>query len=212
MTALTETLKGFNFLITELDGRYSRDNATVLSGEGVLVAGTVVGKVAHAGATAAAYAGNTGTGAMGAITLGAGAKVGAYKLTIVEPGTDAGIFIVEDPDGIELGSGKVAVAYSKGGLSFTLADATDFVSGDGFTITVAAGSGKLRAWDPTHIDGSEVVAGILGYGVDATSADVATAIIARGAEVNTNLLTYPAGQAAAAKSGLAALFPPVLVR
>ncbi|HYC45373.1 MAG TPA: major capsid protein P2 [Burkholderiales bacterium] len=95
-----------------------------------------------ASASSAAWAGNTGNGTMGAVTVAAGAKVGVHKITIVEPGANVGTFVHEDPDG-ELVSvrGVVASAYSGGGLSFTLADgATDFVAGDGFDITVSANS------------------------------------------------------------------------
>jgi hypothetical protein len=43
---------------------------------------------------------------------------------------------------VEIGNGDVAVAFSAGGLAFTLADgATDFASGDQFTITVTLTAG-----------------------------------------------------------------------
>jgi hypothetical protein len=86
---------------------------------------------------ATAFAGNTGNGAMGAITATTGAKPGNYSLVIIEPAANAGTFQVEDPDGVFVGRGTVGVAFSAGGLAFTLADgATDFVAGDGFTIAV----------------------------------------------------------------------------
>jgi hypothetical protein len=89
-------------------------------------------------ATAAAVAGNTGNGTMGTVTVGAGAKAGVYVLTCIEPGTNAGKFLLQDPDGIAVGVVTVAAAFSAGGLGFTLADgSTDFASGDAFTITVA---------------------------------------------------------------------------
>lgn len=90
-------------------------------------------------ATASAWSGNTGDGAMGAITVAAATKLGTHKITIVEPGANVGTFIHEDPDGILVSKrGVVASAYSGGGLSFTLADgATDFVAGDGFDIVVS---------------------------------------------------------------------------
>jgi hypothetical protein len=105
--------------------------------------GTRVGVAAAAGtAVAAAYAGNTGNGTMGAVTVSAGAKAGVYQLVIIEPAANAGRFTVEDPDGIIIGVGTVGVAFSAGGLAFTLADGvTDFVSGDGFTITVTLTAG-----------------------------------------------------------------------
>lgn len=90
-------------------------------------------------ATSAAWTGNTGDGAMGTVTVSAAAKVGVHKIVIAEPGANVGTFIHFDPDGnIVSKKGVVASAYSAGGLAFTLADgATDFVSGDGFDITVS---------------------------------------------------------------------------
>ncbi len=91
-------------------------------------------------ATSAAWSGNTGNGAMGAITVSAAAKVGVHKFVCIEPGANVGTFAHEDPDGIVVSSRMiVASAYSAGGLAFTLADgATDFIVGDGFDITVSA--------------------------------------------------------------------------
>lgn len=108
--------------------------------------GKLVGGVALAGtAVAAAVAGNTGNGTCGAVTVSAGAKAGVYTLTILEPGSNVGAFVVEDPDGIPIGNGDVATAFSAGGLAFTLADgATDFVAGDQFTITVTLSAGGDR--------------------------------------------------------------------
>lgn len=94
------------------------------------VSGTAVG---------AAVAGNTGNGTITASpTVGAGARVGIYRLICVEPGTNVGTFEMEDPDGNILGRAVVAVEAVLGGLTFTIADgATDFVVGDMFTITVS---------------------------------------------------------------------------
>lgn len=95
--------------------------------------------VATAAVTAAQAEGvaNTGDGAMGAVTVTAQTPVGRYKLRFIEPAANAGRFAVFGPDGVCIGTGTVAVAFSAGGLAFTLADgATDFVAGDGFTIDV----------------------------------------------------------------------------
>lgn len=106
--------------------------------------GEMIGLEASAGtAVGAAVAGNTGNGTMGTVTVSAGAKEGVYLLTITTAASNAGTFVVEDPDGITVGVGTVAVAFSKGGLAFTLADgATDFVVGDQFTITVTTTAGE----------------------------------------------------------------------
>ena len=199
MTTLNEDLHPFAFVISEAAGQRSRENGKVKSGQNVLAAGTVLALAAGT-AVAAANAGNTGNGAMGAITVTAPAKAGVYRLTITAPATNAGSFIVEDPDGVEIGTGNVGSAFSAGGLAFTLADgATDFVAGDGFTITVTAAATQI-AW----ASGDPVV-GILGYKVDATSADIAAPYLARDAEVNVNTLTFPASTDAEVTAGLARL-------
>jgi len=209
MTTLTEGKHPGEFIDSEANGTRSRDEITILSGENV-VAGEVLGQVTKDTASAAAAAGNTGDGTMGAITVGAGAKVGDYVLTVIEPGTDAGDFIVEDPDGINVGGGDVASAFSGGGLSFTLADgAADFVAGDQIVITVAAGSGKYVAYNQDGTDGSEVAAAIAYDNYDATDGDVVGVGVVRDAEVNGNELTWPsdidAGEQDAAEAQLKTL-------
>lgn len=201
MAVSTFGKRAADFLLSEADGARSRENGTLLNGETV-VAGQVLGEVEVGTASAAADAGNTGTGTFGAITVGAGAKAGVYHLEIIEPAANAGTFIVEDPDGIEVATGTVGVAFAAGGLGFTLGDATDFVAGDGFKITVAAGSGKLRAFATANTDGSQHPRAIALYNNSASGADLPIAYIARDAEVNLKSLTYPSGQDAAVIAGL----------
>lgn len=126
------------------------------------VPGTALGKVITGGtATAVANAGNTGDGAMGAITVAAPAKVGVYSLTMIAAATNAGTFVVTDPDGQVVGSGTVAVEFDAGGLTFTLADgATDFAVGDSFLITVV-GTFKYKIAVETATDGSDAVVAIV---------------------------------------------------
>lgn len=100
--------------------------------------GCVVGATFGATGVGAAVAGNTGNGTITASpTISAGAKEGVYTITMLEPATNAGEFVVEDPDGAVIGNGTVAVAFSAGGVAFTIADgSTDFAAGDQFTVTV----------------------------------------------------------------------------
>ncbi len=158
--------------------------------------------VTAAGAVAAAVSGNTGTGTVGAITLSAGALPGVYKLTIIEDAANAGMYVVENPNGVIIGHGTVAVAFSAGGLAFTLADATDFIAGDQINITVAAGSGKYVAYDDTAADGTQVAAGILYANAANSTSDQQAVIIARDAEVMISALT---GYDAAGKADLLTL-------
>ncbi len=171
----------------------------------------VLGKITKGAATPAAVAGNTGDGTIGAVTVGAAAKPGVYRLTCIEPATDAGKFAVEDPDGIEVGVATVAVAFSGGGLGFTIADgAADFVAGDAFTITVAAGSAKYVQIEDAGTDGSEDAAGLLLLDVTAPDGVDALAVaIVRDAIVSVNGITWPtdfdANEKAAATAQLEAL-------
>lgn len=208
MTTLTEGTHAGEFLVSESPGTLSREVVTILSGSGVISAGMVLGQITKAGtASAAAYATNTGNGAMGAITVSAGAVAGAYKLTVIEPGANVGTFQVEDPNGVLVGIGAVASAFSAGGLAFTLADGgTDFVAGDGFTITVAAGSLKYAPYDDDNTNGTEVATAIAYDEVDATSADKSCTVIFRNAEVKLSALQWAATNDATDKTnGLADL-------
>lgn len=93
-------------------------------------------------AAATANAGNTGNGTFSGTPVITGGKEGVYKVNITAAATNAGTFVVEDPDGNIVGYGTVAVAFNKGGVSFTLQDgSTDFVVGDGFTFAVAPSVG-----------------------------------------------------------------------
>jgi len=158
--------------------------------------------IAGAGAVITPFSGNTGSsGTIASVALAAGVKVGTYKVVIVEPASNAGTFIVEDPDGILIGRGTVAVAFSGGGLTFTVTDATDFVAGDGFDIVVGAGSGHWVGFNPDAADGTEVAAAILGYDAPiSTTTQIATAI-ARLAEVKADMLDWGSADAAEIAAG-----------
>lgn len=151
-----------NAIKYELPKMMSRKTVTLrVSADTTVNVGTVLGKVFAGTASGAAVAGNTGNGTMGAVTVSGTAKAGVYKLTILEPGTNLGDFSVEDPDGIIIGYGTVASAFSAGGIAFTLADgATDFAGGDAFEITVVKTSEKYKPAVETATDGSKVFAGI----------------------------------------------------
>jgi hypothetical protein len=158
-----------------------------------LVAGTILGRVTKGARTAAgaALAGNTsGSGAITAAPAATlAAKVGVHFAVCIEPATNAGKFLVFDPDGVCLGVATVAVEFVGGGLTFTIADATDFVSGDAFTITVtqAAPTNKLVAYDADNTDGSAVPVGVLLEDAAAASADVAAIVGFAGVYVDANM-------------------------
>ena len=205
MTVLTEGQHTGEFLVTEANGSLSRETVTVLSGQN-LKPGHVLGKVAVGTATGAAVSGNTGNGTIGTVSAGATAKAGVYTATCIEPAANGGTFTVEDPDGVNVGTAAVGSAFT-GPVVFTIADgATDFVAGDRFTITVAAGSGKYKEYNPANTDGSQTAVAILYAAVDATAADTEGVVIARHAEVNAaELVWFSSADANQKSAGLAQL-------
>lgn len=218
MTILTENRHDAAFLLSEANGYRSRQSIT-LRNAGVaavtLLAGTVLAAITTGAlsAVATAFAGNTGNGAMGAVTVDAGAQTGTWKVLITEPGANVGNFVVERPDGTIDGQGDVAAAYN-GGINFTLADgATDFVAGDGFDVVVTAaaatGQGQYVKHDPEATDGTQFAAAILFGEVTVPAGGTADgAAIVRDAEVRTAYLVWDdhdAGEKTAAIAQLATL-------
>lgn len=203
MNIQTESRHAGDFLISEANGTRSREQVVVASGAGVLVPGTLLGKVT-VGAATTAFAG-TGNGAisMDATTpVLAGAKAGDYTATCVTAAANGGTFRVQDPDGYVLGDVAVGATFAND-IKFVISDgATDFIVGDKFTITVAAGSGKYVAYADAALNGAGAAAGILYAKVDATSADADAVIIARDAEAVASYLT---GLDAAGTADLAAI-------
>lgn len=201
MTTYTEPQRPLEFVLFE-EEMISRDTITIPSGTAAFDAGTVLGRTLASGsATATAFATNTsGGGAMGTITVGAAAKIGNYTLVIVEPGTNAGNFVLTDPEGIVVGRGAVASAFDQGGLAFTLADATDYVAGDGFNIAVT-GTAKYVPYDDALTTGANVARAIALYDCDASgSSDVTVAGLVRFGVVKTAALKWHADADATAKT------------
>lgn len=135
---------------------------TLLDGQTV-ARGGIVGKITAGTVptTGTADGGNTGNGTVTSVTGGVDVKVGAYLVTCTAAVTNGGTFVVTDPDGnfvaqgiILAGAGGV-IAITTSQINLTITDAgTDFAVDDFFTITVPAGSGKLKLIDSTAIDGS----------------------------------------------------------
>ena len=149
----------------------------------------------------------TGDGTMSAITLGQDANNGTYHVECITAVTNGGTFQVIAPNGERLddlvlsaGAGNTT-AFESSHVNFTIADAsTDYVVGDYFNIAVAAGSNKIVAWNPTAVDGSHDVAGILFDAVDASAADAPGVGIVRNAEVNVTEIQYASTVTAAEKT------------
>lgn len=177
-------------------GRYSRDNGVLLAGNN-LSSGAVLGAVLAGGVTATPAAksgGNTGDGTLATVTAYAPAYNGVYTVRITAAAANAGTFEVRSPGGVLLGTGTVAVEFSGGGLTFTVADgATDFIVGDGFDITVANAYTKYTEYDPAATSPAQHPAGILYLAVDATSVDTPCVVVAREAVIAPSFLHWKAG-------------------
>jgi hypothetical protein len=199
MVELTEGPYKSEFLVTEANGSLSREKATVLSGQN-LKPGHVLGKVTVGVATGAAVSGNTGNGAISAVSAGSTAKPGVYQIICIEPANNSGTFTVEDPDGVIAGRAIVGSAFA-GVVNFTIADgATDFVAGDRFTVTVAEGSGKYKEYNPANTDGSQTAVALLLDGVNATAGDQPAVAIVRHVEINAAELIWFSGADATQKA------------
>lgn len=139
-------------ILAEAAGQRSRENIVLVSDGAKFDSGTLLTQSGDAAATgsAAANAGNTGNPTFGTIAVGAAGKPGVYQLRFTAPTK----FDVEGPDGVSIGSGTTGVAFSKKGIGFTLtAGGTPAVDGDGFAITVAAGSGKYSRYAASGASG-----------------------------------------------------------
>ena len=194
-TPLVERRHAFGFLVGEVNnGQFSREQITLAAGADVCTAGLVLAYAVGA-ATVTAKAGEVGNGVISAVVVGPAAKTGDYKLTIIEPATNAGAFMLEDPDGVDCGTGVVGVAFTAGGLTFTLADgASDFVAGDQLTITVAAGLGYLpfNPTSPGHLQSQLAVLG--SEHKDATTVAQPAAAVVRGpCKINSDELIWGDG-------------------
>lgn len=148
---------------------------TILSGVGAIVAGTVLGKITKGAVTAAAAGAgtdgaNTGDGTCtpdATSPLLANAQPGVYRVKFTEA-TKAGVY---DPKGNYLGEAATGATFANQ-IKFALAaGTTPHIAGDGWAITVAAGSGKFKVVNSANVDGSENPYAVLAEDVDATSAD-----------------------------------------
>lgn len=151
--------------------------------------GTVLGRITAGAAAAAAKAGgNTGNGTISAVTLQGGAKSGIYAVRM----TGATTFKVEDPDGLVIESVGATGAAFADDIGFTITvGATPFVAGDGFDITVAAGTGYTIAL-AAATDGSAIPAAILADDVDTTGGNKLGPVYLMG-EFNGRALVLGAG-------------------
>jgi hypothetical protein len=147
----------------------SREAVTVEQASArVLVPGQVLGRVFTAVVAKVSGTGN-GNAAAASVTFGRDAQPGVYTLTCTAASTDAGTFSVVAPDGTRLADLTVASAYTSTHINLTIPDgSTDWGAGAIITVTLTA---KVKPYTAGATDGSQTAIGILGDGVDASSAD-----------------------------------------
>lgn len=150
---------------------------------GVIPSGAVMGIVSLGAITAAAKSGgNTGNGTCTALSVKDGAKAGIYTVRVVRTASHIFDYEVKNPNGQQIGfgtcEGSGLTSVFSGEIEFTLTDgSTDFAKTDGFDITVAAGSGKLKRSVSTAVDGSQYPKYILVNETDATAGDVIREVV-----------------------------------
>jgi len=169
---------------------YSRETITLVSGTPASVIGQIIGQISLGAASSAVKASgaNTGNGTLvvdATAPVQANATAGLYTVRVVAASANAITFRVTDPKGVELGEGF----YTGSGASATFSDrikfavtdgSTDFIVGDGFDVTVAAGSSKYSQLTPANLNGSQNVGGILIVAANAAAADAQAVAIVRG--------------------------------
>lgn len=209
MTVLTEKAHPAEFILSEAAGMRSRDNVKIPSGTGILLPGTVIGKLTGSPGSPIVGSvvignGNTGNGILtkGTPAFLVGVQAGKYRVVCKTAAANGGVFDVFDPNNVDLGDYTVGAAAFGVQIAFTIADGTqDFIVGDYFELNVGLTGGSYLPSEVGPSDGSEVAAGILIYGVDATSKDVMVAAIVRDAEVNQHCINWAASADTLAERG-----------
>ena len=196
MATLTEGTHAGEYIISEGNGRISREAGFLASGNN-LSACAVLGQVTSASAATAGS--NTGDGTASAPTVGTEVINGIYTLTCTDATTgDSEIFSVVTPLGTALADLTVGVAYASSHVNLTLtAGSTAFVVGDTWTIDVIFS--EYGEFNAGASDGTEVAKAILYAAVDATSAEQKCVVTARSTEVRASDLIWKTGTTEAQK-------------
>lgn len=189
----TQPLTPGDVLLSELR-QISRDRATFQAGAAYVI-GQVLGKVLLGAASAAIKSGgNTGNGAFTldpATPILAHAKVGIYSVRATAAAANGGTFRVIDPDGHVLGDVAVGAVFANQ-IKFTIADGSvDFVVGDGFDVTIAAGSGAVGPLAPSALDGTQHAAAVSLSTLASSTGTQPGEVVARAAGVMSGHLAWP---------------------
>ncbi|MCS0501385.1 head decoration protein [Ancylobacter mangrovi] len=204
MTTLVEGRHAAAHIVSEAPGHLSREPVVYASGADI-VAASVLGRITVGGASSAARAGGNSGG--GTLTLDAetpvlaGAKPGIYRVRCIAVAANGGTFAVVDPAGAAIGNYAVGGPDFTSEIKFAMADVdTDFALGDGFDVTVADGSGKVKLLEPDALDGSAAAYGIAFGNYAAANADVLGTAHVRETEVRLADLVWPPGITDGAKA------------
>lgn len=169
---------------------------TIANG-GTMTLGDAFTVVVSAGGTPVLV--GTGSGTVGSFSLGKNALPGTYRVRLTATSATA-LFEVQGPNGL-VGMGNVATAFASDHVNFTLANGGTMTLGDYFNIIVAgytAPEGKL--WDPTAVDGTNEVYGVITHAADASSTTATVSVLARDAEVKSASLQWKTTVTAAQKA------------
>lgn len=161
----------------------------LLTGQGELARGSVIGIAAYEIGDVTIGGSNVGDGTLTGEAIGIASVIGDYIVTCITEVVNAGVFSVFNPNGVRLEDATVGVAYSNNEIAFTLTDGTeDFDVADVFTIAVdAVDKGVLC--DKNAIDGSQIANLILAETIDTTSADIVATTYKTGV-FNRDLLVF----------------------
>lgn len=156
----------------------------IVLGPGTYQRGAVLGLAQNQPIEGKAAATNTGNGTLGSLSTRS-AFTGDYVLTATS-GTE---FSVVNPEGENLGTATVGVAFDSTEIGLLLtAGTTAFVVGDRFTVTVFDAVGVFVASVATATDGSQDPSAILTEDVTCTEDVTAGAYVA--GEFNLGSLVY----------------------
>ena len=198
MAILYDGPRTANFLIWD-QAYVSREEGVVDTSDPILPGALVEKQVTQGTAVGRPATQNVGDGTIGAATVAATAKSGAYTATF----TSATAFSVTDPNGTAVANGTAGSAFNNQ-IGFTITAGTEaFDVGDSFIITV----------DITEFNYAPVttgdIAGVLFEGVTEAEIDsgktIKRTVIARNAEVQLSGLVLGAKTQAEAIEGLNAL-------
>lgn len=199
-------------VISEADGRRSRDQITLAASAVDYVPGEILGKLTEGARTVSAVNGvpapaGATIGTMSATTA---AKAGKYQAVCVVGGAGtASRWRITGPNGEVVGVASGNTAFTGNGLTLTITDTgTDPVAGEAFDITVTAvdGTNVYGHLDPAATNGLQNAAAVLFAGRVANAAAAQKAVVhSRDCELNGKKVTWPAGYTTPQKRAAATL-------